>query len=252
MDTLTIEKLGLSPLKEDLNKIKSIKDIPSLLATIGYLHSIGTNPGFSFYVGQDDKNSAKYAVFLGQGGLGMGNRDYYFNTDKETVNIRNEYVKHLQAIAELMGNTQEVAKKNAISIMKMETELAKNSRKLEVLRDPIKNYNKMSVGDLNKVTPNVDWKSMTASIGIKNVDTLIVGQPEFYKALNQMIKSYSIEIFDRWGAPIFASSNMEEGWDGIISNSQVPAPVGVYVFKLEMRDYKNRPIQKSGSITLLR
>jgi len=193
MDTLTIEKLGLSPLKEDLNKIKSIKDIPSLLATIGYLNSIGTNPGFSFYVGQDDKNSAKYAVFLGQGGLGMGNRDYYFNTDKETVNIRNEYVKHLQAIAELMGNTQEVAKKNAISIMKMETELAKNSRKLEVLRDPIKNYNKMSVGDLNKVTPNVDWKSMTASIGIKNVDTLIVGQPEFYKALNQMVKSYSIE-----------------------------------------------------------
>ncbi|MGL2964751.1 M13 family metallopeptidase [Flavobacterium sp. RSB2_4_14] len=193
MDTLTIEKLGLSPLKEDLNKIKAIKDIPSLLSTIGYLHTIGANPAFSMYVSQDDKNSAKYAVFLSQGGLGMGNRDYYFNTDKETVNIRNEYVKHLQAMSELMGNSKEIAKNNAISIMKMETELAKNSRKLEALRDPIKNYNKMSIGDLNKATPNVDWKTMTATIGIKNVDTVIVGQPEFYTALHQMIKSYSIE-----------------------------------------------------------
>jgi putative endopeptidase len=77
MDTSTIEKLGLTPLKEDLNKIKSIKDIPSLLATIGYLQSIGTNPGFSIYVGQDDKNNAKYAVFLGQGVLGKRNRDYF-------------------------------------------------------------------------------------------------------------------------------------------------------------------------------
>ncbi|MEM0542769.1 M13 family metallopeptidase [Flavobacterium sp. j3] len=193
MDTITIEKLGLSPLKQDLDKIKAIKDVPSLLAAIGYLHTIGANPAFSLYVSQDDKNSAKYAVFLSQGGLGMGNRDYYFNTDKETVNIRNEYVKHLQAISELMGNSKEVAKSKAVSIMKLETELAKNSRKLEALRDPIKNYNKMSIGDLNKATPNVDWKLMTETIGIKKVDTVIVGQPEFYKALHQMVTSYSID-----------------------------------------------------------
>jgi putative endopeptidase len=193
MDTITIEKLGLSPLKQDLDKIKAIKDVPSLLAAIGYLHTIGANPAFSLYVSQDDKNSAKYAVFLSQGGLGMGNRDYYFNTDKETVNIRNEYVKHLQAISELMGNSKEVANTKAVSIMKLETELAKNSRKLEALRDPIKNYNKMSIGDLNKATPNVDWKLMTETIGIKKVDTVIVGQPEFYKALQQMVTSYSIE-----------------------------------------------------------
>ncbi len=96
MDTLQIEKLGLSPLKADLNRIKAINDTPSLLNAIAYLHTIGANPAFSLYVGQDDKNSAKYAVFLGQGGLGLGNRDYYFNTDKETINIRAEYVKHLE------------------------------------------------------------------------------------------------------------------------------------------------------------
>lgn len=193
MDTLQIEKVGLSPLKADLDRIKAVSNVPSLLNTIAYLHTIGANPAFSLYVGQDDKNSAKYAVFLGQGGLGLGNRDYYFNTDKETVNIRAEYVKHLEKMGLLMGKSPEAAKSNALVIMKLETELAQNSRKLEALRDPIKNYNKMGISQINAATPNIDWKAMTANIGIKNADTVIVGQPEFYKALNQMVKSYSIE-----------------------------------------------------------
>ena len=109
MDTLQIEKLGLSPLKADLNRIKAINDTPSLLNTIAYLHTIGANPAFSLYVGQDDKNSSKYAIFLGQGGLGLGNRDYYFNTDKETVNIRAEYVKHIEKMNLLIGKNLETS-----------------------------------------------------------------------------------------------------------------------------------------------
>ncbi|MGV9004020.1 M13 family metallopeptidase [Flavobacterium sp.] len=193
MDTTTIDKLGITPLKAEIDKIKEVKDIPTLLASISHLHSIGVSPAFSIYVGQDDKISDKYAVMLGQGGLSLGNRDYYFNTDKETVNIRTEYVKHLQAMAELSGYSKEVAQQNATVIMKMETDMAKNSRKLEALRDPMKNYNKMSIASFSLATPNIDWKSVTTSMGIKNVDSLIVGQPEFYKALNQMLKSYSIE-----------------------------------------------------------
>jgi putative endopeptidase len=75
----------------------------------------------------------------------------------------------------------------------METELAKHSRKLEELRDPIKNYNKMTISQLNVLTPNIDWKTMFANLNIKNVDSVIVGQPEFYKGLNVAMKSYSIE-----------------------------------------------------------
>jgi putative endopeptidase len=104
MDTITIDKLGITPLKAELAKIDAIKDVSGLLSTMAYLHTVGANPAFSFYVGQDDKNSTKYALFFSQGGLGMGNRDYYFNTDKETVTIRNEYVKHLEAMSKLMGN----------------------------------------------------------------------------------------------------------------------------------------------------
>ncbi len=193
MDSTTINKLGINPLKDEFSKIDAIKDVPSLLKEIGHLHTIGSGAGFGFYVGQDDKNSAKNAIFLHQGGLGLGQRDYYFNTDEETVTIRTEYVKHVQKMMELIGVKQDLASKNAASIMKLETDLAKASRKLEALRDPIKNYNKMSIAQLNGITPNIDWNVTLKDFGIAKVDTVIVGQPEFYKALNGMLKSYAIE-----------------------------------------------------------
>ncbi len=192
MDTITINKQGINPLKNELAKIDAINNIPSLLNTIAYLHTIGASPGFGFYVGQDDKISEKYALFFSQGGLGMGNRDYYFNTDKETTTIRLEYIKHLEAMSKLMGSDETSSKKNAEVIMKLETELAKNSRKLEALRDPIKNYNKMSLTEFKSVAPNIAWDKMLSTMNIKKADTVIVGQPEFYKALDKTIKSYSI------------------------------------------------------------
>ena len=193
MDTTTIDKLGINPLKSEIVKIDAIKDIPSLIAEIAHLHTIGASPAFSFYVGQDDKISTKYALFFSQGGLGMGNRDYYFNSDKETVAIRSEYIKHLQAMSKLMGNNEEVAKNNAEVIMKLETELAKNSRKLEELRDPIQNYNKMSVVNFKAQTPNLPWEKILTIMGVNKADTVIVGQPEFYRALDRTIQTYSIE-----------------------------------------------------------
>ena len=193
MDTITIEKLGLQPIKTEIQRIDAITDIPSLMATIGYLHTIGASPAFSFYVGQDDKISTKYAVFFGQGGLGLGNRDYYFNTDSETVTIRSEYLKHLQAMFQLMGKNEVLAKNDAATIMKFETELAKNSRKLGALRDPIKNYNKFSLAQFKTNSPNSVWEKVLPVLGVAKADTIIVGQPEFFIALDKMVKSYSVD-----------------------------------------------------------
>ena len=193
MDTITIEKLGLQPIKTEIQRIDAITDIPSLMATIGYLHTIGASPAFSFYVGQDDKISTKYAVFFGQGGLGLGNRDYYFNTDSETITIRSEYLKHLQAMFQLMGKNEVLAKNDAATIMKFETELAKNSRKLEALRDPIKNYNKFSLAQFKTNSPNSVWEKVLPVLGVAKADTIIVGQPEFFIALDKMVKSYSVD-----------------------------------------------------------
>jgi putative endopeptidase len=193
MDTLTIDKLGISPLKNDLDRINFITNANTLIETIGYLHTIGCSPAYTFYVYQDDKNSSKNILQFMQGGLGLGQRDYYFNTDESTVKIRNEYVKHVQKMFELAGENSENAIKKATSIMKLETELAKNSRKLEALRDPIKNYNKFSIAQFNSLTPNVNWNEMLTNLKIKNPDSVNVGQPEFFIGLNKMMKSYSID-----------------------------------------------------------
>jgi putative endopeptidase len=192
MDSIAIEKEGLKPLKAEMMTIESIKDVSSLMTTIAHLHTIGASPAFSFYLGQDDKISTKYALFFNQGGLGLGNRDYYFNTDARTVSIRKEYVNHLQAMMKLIGQDETTATKSAVAIMKLETDLAKASRKLEALRDPVKNYNKMSVAQFSKATPNIAWNTILPILGVAKADTIIVGQPEFYQSLNTLVKSYSI------------------------------------------------------------
>ncbi len=195
LDSVAIDKAGIAPLKNEIAHINSIKDLSGLLQTVGHLHTIGASPAFNFSVGQDDKISSKNALFLGQGGLGLGQRAYYFDTDANSVKIRAEYLKHVAKIFELTGEAKDKAIVTADLIMKMETELAQSSRKLEALRDPIKNYNKMSVSQLNAITTSIDWKVMFVNLNIKNADTVIVGQPEFYKALNAALKNYSI---DNW------------------------------------------------------
>ncbi|WP_428225448.1 M13 family metallopeptidase [Flavobacterium sp.] len=192
MDSIAINQLGISPLKKELAKIDAVKDINSLLVQMAHLHTIGAGPAFSFYVGQDDKISTKYALFFQQGGLGMGNRDYYFNTDKETVTIRTAYVKHLEAMSKLMGTSEMAAKQEAQTIMKLETALAKNSRKLEALRDPIKNYNKLSLAQFKALTPSIPWDNMLTTLQIKKADSVIVGQPEFYTALDKTLKTFTV------------------------------------------------------------
>lgn len=201
MDTLAIEKSGLKPLAMDFAKIEAINDVSSLVNTIGYLHTIGASPAFSFYVSQDDKISSKHALFFSQGGLGLGSRDYYFNTDEQTTKIRNEYVKHLQAMMLLIGNDPVAAKSASNTILKLETDLAQNSRKLEAMRDPIKNYNKMALSQFKAITPDIAWENVLPKLGVAIADTVIVGQPEFYKGLNKIVTSYSLadwKIYLKW------------------------------------------------------
>ncbi|MBS1493112.1 MAG: M13 family metallopeptidase [Bacteroidetes bacterium] len=193
MDTVTIEKLGLEPLRADINKIEGITDVKSLLSVMAYLRKISVDPGFSFYIGQDEKNSEKYVINFGQGGLGLGEREYYVSTDEANIKIKNEYVKHLTAMFKLMGYDDNTAASNAATVMKMETEFANNSRKMEDLRDPEHNYNKMSVDKFNQLTPSVSWAEVIGYLGIPNADTVNVGQPEFFTGFEKSLKNFSIE-----------------------------------------------------------
>ncbi|MFZ0597516.1 MAG: M13 family metallopeptidase, partial [Flavobacterium sp.] len=193
MDTIAIEKAGLSPLNAEIKKIDAIKDVSGVIASIAHLQTVGADPAFTFYVAQDDKISTKYALFFGQGGLGMKQRDYYLDSDKRNIEIRAAYSRYLNKMMRFMGEEEAVAVKNAATVMKLETDLAKSSRKLEMLRDPVKNYNKLSVAQFNAITPDIDWKNVLPVLGVAKADSVIVGQPEFFKALNTTLKKYTVE-----------------------------------------------------------
>ena len=194
MDTVSIEKEKLNPLKADLNRIASMKSSADVLAVVAYMHTLGIQPLFTMYATQDQKNSDMIALYLEQGGIGLPDRDYFFNTDKHTTDVRKDYQNvFLVNMCKLSG----LDTKQAGEVYKLEEGLAKASRKLEALRDPYKNYNKMSIAQLNKLTPGIDWSKMLPAMKVKKVDSVIVGQPEFLKQVATSIKSVSI---DTWKA----------------------------------------------------
>ena len=196
MDSLKADKLGLDPLENELKKIGLVKDVKGVVQTMIDFDplEIGLFYG-GFYVGQDAKNSEIMAVNLWQGGLGLPDRDYYFNTDDETKKIREAYVKHVAKILELAGNDATLAMKMSDGIMNFETELAKNSRKLEDLRDPYSNYNKMSIDDVTKtLTPSINWRNVCVAHGVSKIDSVIVGQPEFFSSLEKTLQLTDIEV----------------------------------------------------------
>lgn len=193
MDTVSIEKQGLTPLQADLDKINNIKNLNDLISVAADFHTKRIRVMFSDYIGQDDKNSESMMYQLSQGGLGMPNRDYYFNTDARTEGVRKAYKDYLVKTFKQLGGDAATAEKNAATVFDLETRLAKSSRKLAALRDPERNYNKMDIGSLNKLSPNLMWPEFLKKAGINKIDSVIVGQPEFYSALNAELTKTPIE-----------------------------------------------------------
>lgn len=194
MDSNTIDKNGFAPLNEELGKIAAMKTKEDVMTQTAHMHSYGANVFFDEGVTQDPKHSDVEAYMMMQGGLGMPNRDYYFNTDARTAKIRNLYPGYVATLFKLMGNDSVLANKKAASIIALETNLAKASRKLEDLRDPYANYNKFAITKLNTLSPGIAWPKVLEQIGVKHVDSVIVGQPEFYKALDKVIATTDIEV----------------------------------------------------------
>ena len=197
-DSAAIEKEGTKNLEPLFNKINGITDINSFIEVVSDLNNTGIQTLFRNGVTQDDKNSDLESYRLSQGGLGLPERDYYFKTDSSTVNIRNGYVKHIAKMFELDGTSPTQADKAASSILAFETKLAAVSRKLEDLRNPYANYHKMAIDDLPKMSPVINWKKILSETGVKNIDSVIVGQPEFFTALDGILKSTPIDVFKNY------------------------------------------------------
>jgi len=193
MDSVSLNKKGISDLKSDFDMIDGIKDINGIIKIASYIHTVAGSPLFQLYAGQDDKISSKIAVVIYQGGLSLPDRNFYFDTDSRTVDIRKKFMTHLENMFGIMGYNTEKAKSASKGLMSLETAIARTSRKREDTRDPWLNYNKVTFKQLSILAPEIDWNIFMAGMGLHNVDSVIVGQPEFLKSLNGYLKSYSIE-----------------------------------------------------------
>jgi putative endopeptidase len=206
MDTATIERQGMTPLQAEFKRIAAVKDRAGLMGAIARLQRIGVGAMCGLYIYQDEKRSDRYALHLYQGGLGLPNRDYYFDDDERTRNIRREYQVHLARMFGLLGDDSVRARTNAATVMALETELAGASRKLEELRDPHANYNAMPVAGLDLLAPSVRWRTFLERGGMRGVDSVIV---EFFRQVEKSLQSRPIDdwkTYLRWQlATTFAS-----------------------------------------------
>ena len=192
MDSVNLNKKGISDLKADLDMIDQVKDLDGLSKVTSYIHEVSESPLFVFYVGQDDKISNKNAIIIQQGGLSLPDRNYYFDSDSRTVAIRKQFVEYAGNMFRIMGYTDDASKKAAEKFMKLETALAKSSRKREDMRDPLKNYTKLSYKQLKESAINFNWDIFTKNVGLAKVDSVIVNQPEFLKAMDGYLKEFSL------------------------------------------------------------
>lgn len=196
MDSATIEQAGLSPLQTILDQIQAINTTGDLLKMVNTLQMNGTAPLYSLYIGQDMKNSEKNFLYLSQGGLGLPDRDYYFNTDPETAETRNAYEKYVQKVFQLSGSDSLKAVQMAKNVIALEKEMASSHKKLAELRDPYANYNKRSLNDLMMLAPAMEWNTSLNQMQL-SADSVIIGQPDFVKKINGLLSSVPM---DTWKA----------------------------------------------------
>ncbi len=201
MDTKTIEAQGLKPLQAELSAIDSIHDRASLLETGAHLQIIGTGVLFTFASDQDFKDSSKVIGEANQGGLGLPDRDYYTRDDADSKKLREQYIQHVAKMLTLLGDAPEKAPAESKSVMDIETSLAKASMTNVELRDPQAVYHKMPLAQAQALTPNFFWEAYFHAVGGPLLSELNIGQPEFFKSLNGMLASVSLEdwkTYYRW------------------------------------------------------
>jgi putative endopeptidase len=219
MDEAAIEKAGLTPVKSLLDRVMKIKTYKELLEEISNLYMDGSDPLWSLGVDQDDKNSTAVVPKFYQGGIHLPDRDYFLKDDERSKKIRKAYEEHAYNVFKLLGDNDVKAKANAGDVMRFETTLSKASMTRVEMRDPQKIYNKMTLADLEKICPQMNWVEYMKKLGIEN-SYVIVGQPEFLKEINNQLKNGTLDDWKtilRWNIikdaiPFLGKAFVDEGF----------------------------------------
>lgn len=197
MDTARIEKDRAAPLQATLEKINRVSNATELLDLVAEFHSEGNGVMFSVQTEQDLKDNTKYIIYVGQGGLGLPDRDYYTKEDDESVKIRDQYVTHMTNMFVLAGDAAEIAAGKAEAILALETRMAEKSFTKVQMRNPASWYDYMSIADAEKIIPAIDWNNYLTSIGAGGLDSISLTQHDFFTEVNQMLADLSL---DDWKA----------------------------------------------------
>ena len=210
MDEAKIEAEGLKPIQAELDLIDKISDQKSLQAAIAHMHSYGYNALFGSGSSRDFKNASETTAILIQGGLGLPTRDYYVSEDARLKSIRDEYVKHVAKMFELLGDDAAKAATEAQAVLTLETKLAQASKAPVEMREPEKLYHRMPMASVKDVAPAFDWISYFQTVGNTRAD-VNVATPDFFKAMNTELTATSIadwKTYLRWNLINRAASGL--------------------------------------------
>ena len=204
MDSVRRDADGVKPLMPIIQQMEKAKNKEQLFQIQLQLAPTGNSEFMYAGIGADEKNASQNILQVGQGGLTLGMKDYYLDTDPETTKIREAYKKHIVKMFQLIGFSKNAATKKMKNIMRLETELAKVSRSRTELRDPQRNYNKTTLQEFETNYPNIHLEKLMNASGLesKYAQELIVGQPEFMAGLNTLLaKMTAAEYRDymEWG-----------------------------------------------------
>ena len=193
MDSAKLNTEGIEPIKADLERIASVKDKAEIVPLMAELSHIGIRPYFTFFVDADIMDSKSNLFQLYQGGISLGEKEYYLDTDEATTDIRNKYKEHIVKMFRLAGFDESAARKNMEAVLEIETRIAKASFSAVEQRNPAANYHKMTLDELKKSVPGIDWDAFLSGVGVKGVTELSVSQVEPIKEVEKIINTIPVE-----------------------------------------------------------
>jgi putative endopeptidase len=201
MDTVARNKNGIKPLKPYLAKINAVKNVKDLQALLTETEAVNDVGFFGVSVGADAKDSNKNVVTVGPGSLGLPDRDYYVSDDADSKEKREKYVLHVARMLQFLGDSPAVAKANAERILALEIAMSKPRLDRVERRDRRKSYNPMTVSGLQQMTPSINWETYLSGVGFPKLDTIIVSQPKYMAALQEILAANKIDdwkAYMRW------------------------------------------------------
>lgn len=235
MDSLLAENKRFSPLDEIFSMINAIENKEDLQSYIAYQSKIGANAFFGFQIFANLSDSKSNAAYIGQDGLGLPDSDYYLKTDEKSVEIQVAYKLHIAKMLALYAADEADYSTNAEAIYAFEKRMAKVSKNATEQRDISAMNNPMSISDIKLLSPSIDWDKYLVDLGVTDLDTIIVMQPDFIKEMSAIVDDVNLELWKD-----YLTWNVLNNYSALLHNEMVATDFDFYSTTLRGIE-ENRP-----------